>query len=700
MATPYNNGAPPPSSAEEQLEQLVELQDVISYRLADGSSLEHSLAQVGITSHIEETFVSNPVDKINIPEVRNATATFVYNYYTRDERLRPDSSNPSEQIVSLNNSTSDEIFYRLRNKKIARYVTIQFQPPSISNNIIGNVSLTNDGIDLSQDLKQIIQEGGLSNNVFVGMEILDTGKESKIYDMLNGAMFFMNIPTEENSPKEAAEKLYETLTEKGGLFGQDKKMIVNALSKISSEGYNLAPSDVPPEIAKFANDPIGKQTFSVQFNQLLMSELVSESTRIPDSLFQDELRSLVDWSKEARINTLNSIGDNVYQEIDYDLAVPAVKTRAANNQTNLNNFPDIKFAGYLLEKYEILPDEDVVFLGRRYIDNHQARYAMDEDVRYGGSYFYKIRTVCRVETILSSVNEDPTLNQKLIATVYMASEGVLADVNCVERVPPPTVTNIRATFDFKTLLPRLTWQFPLNKQRDIKRFQIFKRLSLDQPYVLLKEYDFDNSISRSSVSEVAPPKHVIRMPRPRLSFIDSTHKQGEKPIYTIACVDAHGMSSNLGLQVQVERDRYTNKVSRKVMSRPGAPKPYPNLFINVDGFQDVMKLSNYDRIKVFLDPEYYRVTKTETRNIPIPGTHFNLPFPTEVDQSFLAIDPNNFRYSMHIINTDNQKDALVKIKISKKASLAGGLSGADENFYNVSLASLSENNINFQYGIE
>ena len=49
-----------------------------------------------------------------------------------------------------------------------------------------------------------------------------------------------------------------------------------------------------------------------------------------------------------------------------------------------------------------------------------------------------------------------------------------------------------------------------------------------------------------------------------------------------------------------------------MISRPNAPKPYPNLLVNIDAFQDCIKVSNYDRLKVFFDPEYYKVT----RNIP------------------------------------------------------------------------------------
>lgn len=676
---------------------------------SDVTPLEFSLKRAGYSdlqgeADYEATFYSNPSDKINIPEIKNPKATFVYNYYTRDERVRPDTLNLKNKIVALNSSNSDEIFKRASSKQLARYVKLEFQPPQIHPSLIDRIQLDNAGINLTNHLSKIVVEGGYSNKFFIGTELLDTGKESKIYQMLNGSMFFLDIPTEKNSPKEAAEKLYDTLSEKGSLKGQDKKLIVNHLSSIASEGYNLAPSDVPPEIAKFSSDPIAKQTFSVQFNQLVMTNVIANSTIVPDNVFQDEVRSLDAFAREVRSSALSGLGANEYSEPDYELRVEAIEEmdieQSGFSLSQLESrLPDIKFAGYLIEKFEVLQNGSLTFTGRKYVYNHDANFALDDSVRYGGNYLYKIRTVARVKTLASieDVNE-PQNNQVVIATCFMASEGVIASVTCVEKVPPPSVHILRATFDFDTLLPQLTWQFPFNKQRDIKRFQIFKRFSIDEPFTLLKEYDFDNSEIRTSVNEIAPSKNVVSMRRPQLSFIDNTHKEGEKPIYSIASVDAHGMSSGLGLQVKVERDRYTNKVTRTVISRPDAPKPYPNMFVNVDAFSDAIKVSNFNRIKVFCDPEYYRVTRKEEQ---ITAQYHNgrviqAVGMVERDLNFLAIDRNNFRYSMHIINTDNQKDALVKIKLENKTSLAA----SDEDFYNVSLANFSQNNINFQYGVE
>jgi hypothetical protein len=671
--------------------------------------VEEALEEAGINTDIYDTFVSRPADKINLPEIVNVKASFVYNYYTRDERVREGTTDLRDRVVTLDASATDEVFYQVKNKKLPRYVKLTIKPPKVSDSLINTVPLNQLGIDLESSLNLIVTEGATSSQIFTGVEIIDTGKESKLYSMLKSTMFFADLPIERTSQREAADMLHSTLREKGGLEGSDKKLIVEALSNIASEGYTLAPSDVPPDVAAFSDDPIAKQSFSVQFNNLLMSDLIANSIQIPDNTFQDEIRSLDPFARRVKNQMIKSIPPAyTFREADYDLQIKAIKQKAITGRPEhveqiKKQYPKIKFTGYLIEKYEVLPDENVEFIGRLFVQGHNSTFAIDDKVRYGGSYFYKVRTICYVETIASTENRtDTSLNQNVLATMLMASEGVLASVNCVEKIPPPAPISMRATFDFETLFPRISWQFPVNKQRDIKRFQIFKRFSINQPFTLLKEYDFDNSMIRGAVSEIAPDDNVIRLDGPVLSFIDTSHIEGEKPIYTVACVDAHGMSSNYGPQLMVERDRYTNVVKRTIISGPNAPKPYPNLLINVDAFQDCIKASGYDRIKVLLDPEYYKLTrykKSISLNQATAGelvVTTNQQITEEVDLQLLAIDPNNFRYKLHLINVDNQKDAVVKIKLANFAS--PGVT--DENFFEVSAAEFSEKNMSFQYGVE
>jgi len=654
-------------------------------------------AGVDINTGFSRTFASRPVNKINIPEVTNAKSTFVYNYFTRDERARGYDEDSGVDLVNLDISNTSNIFNRVVNEKIPRYVKLSFRGPPKSLGIIGQIESTSTDQKNKEILDNIVYEGGASNTVFTGVEILDTGKETKLYTMLNGAVFFSDIDPEKNSNKETIQKLHEALSQKGGLKGQDKKILIESFKNITSDGYSLARTDVSPEIAKFANDPIGKQTFSVQFNNLFFPDITSDATIFNDTVFQDEVRGLKEISSEFKETALRNIPPaNTFREIEYDLQVKAVNLTAIESigqnisEEQLNKlYPQIKFYGYVVEKFEVLPDESTRFVGRRLINGYENTYMIDDNVRYGGVYHYSIRTLCQVKSIVAtSHTDDPAMDELAIAEFYAASEGNKISVECVERIPPPPPQNIRARFDFETLLPKLTWQIPHNPQQDIKRFQIFKRHSINEPFALLKEYIFDDSQIKSPSPELTPVEDQINMRKPRMNFIDTTHREGEKPIYTVACVDAHGMTSNYGPQLKVERDYHTNKVKVTIISRANAPKPYPNLFLNVDTFQDAIKVSDYDRIKIAFDPEYYDVFRTkeffdqkQKENIII-----------ESSMQLLTIDNNRPRYKIHLINVDNQKDQIVDLKIMTKAS-----PGTDGDEFNVGVATFSESSLNFEF---
>ena len=124
--------------------------------------------------------------------------------------------------------------------------------------------------------------------------------------------------------------------------------------------------------------------------------------------------------------------------------------------------------------------------------------------------------------------------------------------------------------------------------------------------------------------------HIKRLSTPRVSYLDEEFELGQSPIYTIASVDAHGMTSNYGLQMRISYDQRLNKATSKMISAPGAPKPYPNLLIEMDAFDDAIKVSNYERMRIYFDPEYYKVYKDKD-NRTIASS-----LPVEKDLNFLS----------------------------------------------------------------
>lgn len=665
---------------------------------------------------LENSGVSKIINKFNLPEVENFNANFVYNYFQRDERVK----NYNQNVVLTKEGYSDTLF-EITTDKLPRYVNITFDNildgmNQILNNSLGtfvsefspNVEPTlRQGLltrnmteeQLNSKIDYVMYEGAKFNKVYTGVELIDTNRENKIYTILKSNMFFKDIDPARFSQKESAQKLYDTLSQKGGLFGADKKLIIEAFNNIQSEGYEYAPTDLSIERANIAKDPISQQSFSVQFNNLTMQQLLLSSNIINDSVYGDELRALNSVASDINERVLSdpTYAISSYSDLDYGFEIVPVRifgtTNRSVNVSISNPIPEETdselasdplfgvpvFVGYMIEKYEVLPDESTKLVYKKIIKGNHTQF-VDAQVKYGRFYTYKVRTVFEIVDRVDAISEDGSLNQSVIAGFLLASDGVFGNVHTIERIPPLPPKGLRFKFDYVSLLPEIHWQFPLNKQRDIKKFQVFKRFSVKEPFTLIAELDFDDSISRTINSELPVKSTYYRLDRPVLSFLDKSHREGEKPIYAVACVDAHGYGSNYSIQVMIERDSLTNRVKRKIISRSGAPKPYPNIYINKDSFQDVVKSSGLDRMKVFFDPEYFKILRNHNNS---QGE--------EIDLNFLAIDNDNFRYQMHFINIDNHKDAKVLIKIKDNSTI----NSVNEHYFETPVSMVNLQNLSF-----
>jgi len=221
-------------------------------------------------------------------------------------------------------------------------------------------------------------------------------------------------------------------------------------------------------------------------------------------------------------------------------------------------------------------------------------------------------------------------------------------VKCTENIPPPPVADLNIVWDYSEKVPVLLWNFPTNPQRDIKRFQIFKRNKITEPFRLLKELDFDNSELRYSSGENVLPGLVEKLKHATTSFVDREFTKQSTAIYAVCCIDAHGLSSNYSLQMQISFDSFKNKLRKKLISCAGAPKSYPNMSLLHDTFADTMKVSGHTRVRVVFDPEFLDVFDAGGNDLQL-----------------LAVDryDANAKYQLQFINTDVQRQEIVSIKI-------------------------------------
>ena len=190
----------------------------------------------------------------------------------------------------------------------------------------------------------------------------------------------------------------------------------------------------------------------------------------------------------------------------------------------------------------------------------------------------------------------------------------------------------------------------MNTQRDIKQWQIFRRTSIDEPFELQKVYDFDDSTvqEKDPGEESVDPRLVEKLTSPKNFYVDFDFNKEAKFIYSVCSVDAHGLSSNYGMQFEVSFDRYKNKIQKKLISKSGAPKAYPNMLLERDTFVDTIKDTGHKKLRIVFSPEYLKVKDIENN-----------------DLGLLKTDENSV-YRLSLINADLQKQTIIDVKLLNK----------------------------------
>jgi hypothetical protein len=165
------------------------------------------------------------------------------------------------------------------------------------------------------------------------------------------------------------------------------------------------------------------------------------------------------------------------------------------------------------------------------------------------------------------------------SVLFQSNVSTSSTVYCRDEIPPEPPVDFDARWDYQDYSLVLSWNFPVNPRRDIKYFQVFRRDSLERPFELLMEYDFNDSFKQPSRLENTYEHLVKKFESPFNIYIDKDFNKDAKYYYAIACVDARGMVSNYSQQFEITFDRIKNKLMKRMVSPSGAPRQYPNVFL-------------------------------------------------------------------------------------------------------------------------
>lgn len=634
----------------------------------------------------EETYVettANNVESANLPtrvfnvlNVKEPTvdknaSKFVYNKFEIDEALEISSITTLDGIETSNNLNA--FLEEKKTKALSRFNLLSF----VSNNstdIVGEGEPTPGDLSLiskvenslsdgSLRLDSIVVEGGMTNFYSSGFELFDTYADTRLYSILN---LHQNLTSEETNKYDGVkEYMNRANTTSNGVLNND--IINNFLSDLSKQ-------DIP---VLSSTDPVNKfkyQSVSVNINSLFLNDVIKASEDDTCHIFEDEIRAISSLSKELQDNAVSIIDPNNFSDSEFStfLRSGILHDSYIISEADITKGPFQtyfkKHIGYVVEKIEFFGTEVRNFEPFLIRSTKTVSFS-DKKVRYGARYVYRIRNLYSiVYTFYNKIPEDPTLDQFYRGVFVVASKSDDAEVDCREFVRPLPPVDLKFQYARRLQSLKIKWNFPINPTKDIKGFQLFRRAATNRGFTLIAEFDFNNSLVKPLLREVAPSRDFYRYQSSKIDdrplvvkrFFDQGFTEDKEYIYALASVDAHGLTSDLSVQVGIKYNTVTEVLEHRIISRPFAPKAYPNIFLKKDLFLDTIKTSGKDRLTVYFEPEYFEINKT--KNISA-GVGQILP------QNLISIHDDaeenldKFNYLINFLNTDLQKSNNLKIKI-------------------------------------
>lgn len=604
---------------------------------------------------------SDFVDSVNIPEVTNLSVVFNYNYFLKDERVssRPLQAEDTRDVkqVPIN--------------KIARYCTLSWTVPNSTNTGYQtgrNLLVTEDQLRRAAALGQIVSEDnffdpGYLNHTFSNVSSIEQGSSD-----------LENYSRLSNDDAESMFKMANYHVQRVGL------------GQTAQNQYNLMTNSLESAAAaypKLSNTPqkaLGLRVYDREGNLSDKDDLIRSVTeslslrlKINRAIIPDIFKDPVDLCPFDIQRLSVKYEDNVkglsYQQ---NPLIPVVIDDPGDD--DLGNQATV--IGYIIDSY-IYSGGDFKKQGTYYLPGKNSNVFIDRNVKYGKKYYYTVRTVASIKLYLYEEGS-PSVKR---AEVYVSSRCASSSVDTYEYVPPPEPQLLKFNFDYVKRNLIISWSSPINHQKDIKQYQVFRRASIKHPFELIAQYGFDDSLPEAGGEKYKTSEEVdannYQSMRPELKFlvkqregnlidrhvdedftVDPELYESSDYIYAVCSVDAHRMISNYSTQYRVTFDSRKNRLVTSVICDSGCPRQYPNIKLNVDTFKDSIKVSGdvSKKLNIYFTPEYLKL-KSEK------GTTFKVLEAKTPSQSFSPY------YLFQMINLDNQKMQSIRINVNDPEGL-------------------------------
>ncbi len=610
---------------------------------------------------------SREVYSIDVPAVKGFSAEFRYNFFTIDESVNESGGVPSS-ILTRSADEVDSSFIQFATSRAPRMVVFNWSVPmltpvgdavtdrDIRNNSFKTTNAQNNSL-IADNLSNIVTEDHFSSNNFVATSFHDGQIDDKVYEMVSGSFVSQTLgkPSDPNVGHEKAAATLAAVTPPQVTSRFLTRAMVNP-RRLAGIRFIAQPGAIAKPVVDQHFAALKDVIIHSQVNSKFLLDLTDRAIEDPHSQYAGDLQDIHQFAKKVKTASQQQMSTAV-SESDYKTFVPFIDLTVRKTMHHADGI-GAQIVGFIIDKIETLADGSTKAHAPVIVDSPHVGTTADFNIKYDSTYTYSIRTVALFN--LPAIDDD-TGDVAMIKVLISSKPSSRTVLRTVDEVAPPPPADFNMFWNYETDKLVLTWAFPPNPQRDVKKFQVFKRDDVNSPFELQRQYDFDDSIKPFPDAEDPDPRLVEVIKDPVAFWIDDafdrniiTNEQ-QAPIYALACIDAHGLTSPLSAQFKVWFDPFKNQLKKKLVSHQGAPKPYPNLYFAADTFVDTIKVSgpNSRRMKLYFNPEYYHLYDDQDRFVKV-----------------LSTKQDGGSYIINFMNLDNGLSQQLTIVIDDQVKLA------------------------------
>ncbi len=596
---------------------------------------------------------------IDVPRgaIQNFGGEFVYNFFMPDEDVNDQPQNALPNIVrdlvrsETKNVTLREALKQKKNERyVPRYINLMWnRVPDIGNNprLIQTVSIAN-------NLDKILDEEKIASNLYTAVTFKDNGADGKIQYSIRRAMDeILKSQNIENVDALIASPLDLVRLLNNFTSNQiEANFLAESFIDYSSAGINFIDKEKYDNVIKTTTERLQGIGLRTNINNKFINTIFKSAAQEVDNIFADETLEMLPMTQTIQERAIAESTDPLLIGIS-DYVIDIENYVEWQPVSDLND-SEYQLVGYIIDKVEYPKYGSTTFKETIVIENPAISNFTDLSVKYGTIYGYTIRSVYLLK-LLALDNDTDTIG--IVSFLVSSQPSSEIRIETKETRPPNPPTDFNIIWDYQKNQPYLTWNMPTDSQRDTKYFQIFKRSSIGNPFLLQKMYNFNDSntpIDISDMNESNVKNYLIENLRrvdgtavPKNYYYDESFNIEGSAIYAVCSIDAHGLTSNYSTQIEISFDKIKNKLVKTLISVAGAPKAYPNFYLNRDLFVDSIKTSGAAKLHVYFNPEFLKLLDRAGNDLGLIKTD------------------EKSSYKLQMINIDLQKDKIIDIKIDK-----------------------------------